>query len=298
MASSRLYKDARTEFVRDCESRYYESKDIEMLRDFLSQRGSPEEAQEAAHSLKTDAGKKWGTKKVGDAEIPGEWIDSLMGNIGNFVAVGNYAMTGAPESVGLAWFAVKLTLSAIQSNYALYTLFGAGLTDISEIMIIIPHYDRLYDERSKAKVEWKQSPVVDKLFKDIIAAYVAVLSFSFSIRRHLSAGTLAKIRHGFKDFFGASEAKFRAKLDNIAVLKKKIVEDSQAIFQDKSLQHLESVKSIVSNIEEAVNQVRDFQATLQRMHEEQAGQWQLVLKKMEEIKATTKPITTWYVARG
>ena len=102
MASSRLYKDARTEFVRDCESRYYESKDIEMLRDFLSQRGSPEEAQEAAHSLKTDAGKKWGTKKVGDAEIPGEWIDSLMGNIGNFVAVGNYAMTGAPESVGLA----------------------------------------------------------------------------------------------------------------------------------------------------------------------------------------------------
>jgi len=269
-----------------------------MLRDFLSQRGSPEEAQEAAHSLKTDAGKKWGTKKVGDAEIPGEWIDSLMGNIGNFVAVGNYAMTGAPESVGLAWFAVKLTLSAIQSNYALYTLFGAGLTDISEIMIIIPHYDRLYDERSKAKVEWKQSPVVDKLFKDIIAAYVAVLSFSFSIRRHLSAGTLAKIRHGFKDFFGASEAKFRAKLDNIAVLKKKIVEDSQAIFQDKSLQHLESVKSIVSNIEEAVNQVRDFQATLQRMHEEQAGQWQLVLKKMEEIKATTKPITTWYVARG
>jgi hypothetical protein len=188
---------------------------------------------------------------------------------------------------------VKLTLSAIQSNYALYTLFGSGLTDISEIMIIIPHYDRLYDERAKAKADWKQSPVVDKLFKNIIAAYVAVLDFSFSIRRHLSAGTMAKVRHGFKDFFGASEGKFRGKLDAIAVLKKKILEDSQAIFQDRSLQQLESVKGIVSNIEGAVNQVKDFQATLQKMHEEQASQWQLVLKKMEEIKATTKPITPW-----
>jgi Cdc6-like AAA superfamily ATPase len=104
---------------------------------------------------------------------------------------------------------------------------------------------------------------------------------------------MARVRHGFKDFFGASEAKFRAKLDNIALLKKKIVDDSQAIFQDKSLQQLESVKGIVSNIEGAVNQVRDFQATLTRMHEEQTEQWQLVLKKMEEIKATTKPITAW-----
>jgi hypothetical protein len=42
-------------------------------------------------------------------------------------------MKGAPESVGLAWFAVKLTLSAIQSNYELYAFFGSGLTDISEI---------------------------------------------------------------------------------------------------------------------------------------------------------------------
>jgi methyl-accepting chemotaxis protein len=293
MASSRLFKDARAEFVRECESRYTDSKDMEMLRDFLSSQGSPEEAQQAAHSLKADAGKKWGSKKVGDTEIPSEWIDKIMGNISNFVEVGNYAMQGAPESVGLAWFAVKLTLSAIQSNYALYSLFGSGLTDISEIMIIIPHYDRLYDERNRAKGEWKQSPIVDKLFKNIVSAYAAVLNFSFSVRRHLSAGTLARVRHGFKDFFGASEAKFRGKLDHIASLKKKIVEDSQAIFQDKTLHQLESVKGIVSNIEGAVKQVQDFQQTLQRMHEEQADQWQTVLKRMEEMKASTKPITTW-----
>ena len=132
--NSRLYKDALSQFKRETEAHYHDSsKKLGLLKDFLAQRGSPEEARAAAGSLRDDAGKKWGSKKVGDAEIPAAWIDKIMGNIGNFVEVGNYAMKGAPESVGLAWFAVKLTLSAIQSNYELYAFFGSGLTDISEI---------------------------------------------------------------------------------------------------------------------------------------------------------------------
>jgi hypothetical protein len=50
------------------------------------------------------------------------------------------------------------------------------------------------------------------------------------------------------------------------------------------------------NIEGTVKQINDFQANLQQMHEEQAAQWQLVLKKMEDIKATTKPKTPWDLA--
>ena len=132
--NSRLYKDALVQFKKDTEEHYRDSsKKLKLLHDFLASRASPEEAQAAAGNLKTDTGKKWGSKKVGEAEVPAAWIDKIMGNIGNFVEVGNYAMKGAPESVGLAWFAVKLTLSAIQSNYELYNFFGAGLTDISEI---------------------------------------------------------------------------------------------------------------------------------------------------------------------
>ncbi|KAH7070792.1 hypothetical protein BKA63DRAFT_84411 [Paraphoma chrysanthemicola] len=295
MPSSQLYRDGRQRFVQDAEARYQNSKDLEMLRDFLAQNGNPEDAKAAAGTLKQNAGEKWGSNKMGNAEIPAAWIDKLMANIGNFVAIGDYAMTGAPESVGLAWFAVKLTLSAIQSNYDLYTFFGTALTDISEIMIIIPHYDRLYDERSKGK-EWKPSPVVEKLFQGIIDAYAAVLSFSFSVRRHIRAGTLAKLRHGFKDFFGASKAKFEGKMADIAACKAKILEDSQAIFQDKSLHQIDAVKGIVSNIEGTVNEIRSFQDTLQRMYEEQAAQWALVLKNMEDIKSTTKPKTPWDLA--
>lgn len=177
MSSFRLFKDAKAKFVQSCESRYTKSKDNETLRDFLSLWGSPEDAQKAVDSLKADASKKRDTKKVGNIEIPSKWIDSIMDNISNFVTIGNYAMEGAPESVGLAWFAFKLTLSAIQSNYDLYPLFASGLTDISQIMILILHYDQLYDKRSRAETEWKQSAIEDKFFNSIISAYVAVLSF-------------------------------------------------------------------------------------------------------------------------
>ncbi|KAF1976169.1 hypothetical protein BU23DRAFT_528521 [Bimuria novae-zelandiae CBS 107.79] len=295
--SSRLYKDALTEFKRESEGHYHDSsKKLALLKEFLAQRGSPEEAQSAAGSLREDAGKKWGSKKVGDAEIPAAWIDNIMANIGNFVEVGNYAMKGAPESVGLAWFAVKLTLSAIQSNYELYAFFGSGLTDISEIMIMIPHYDRLYDERSKPQTNWKPSPVVEKLFQDIIATYAAVLRFSFSIKRHLSAGTLAKIRHGFKDFFGTSKEKFKAELDLIASLKQHILEESQAIFQDKTLHNIEDMKGTVSKIEGTVKELRSFQSTLQEMHQAQTTLQEAILNEVKDIKATTKPKTPWDLA--
>jgi hypothetical protein len=68
--SSRLYKDALSQFKRETEAHYHDSnKKLELLKDFLAQQGSPEEAQAAAGSLRADAGKKWGSKKVGDAEI-------------------------------------------------------------------------------------------------------------------------------------------------------------------------------------------------------------------------------------
>ena len=92
MASCRLFKDALTEFVRSCESRYKEPKDLEMLHDFLLQWDGPEKAKEAVEILKADAEKKWKTKKVGDTKISNEWIESIMNNITNFAKVGDYAM--------------------------------------------------------------------------------------------------------------------------------------------------------------------------------------------------------------
>ncbi|KAF2184991.1 hypothetical protein K469DRAFT_168171 [Zopfia rhizophila CBS 207.26] len=305
MAQSKLYHEALARFKKDAEAVYQDSKDRAILYDFLKEKGTPEDAKKAAEGLQIEAGSKYGSRKVGDTKIPQEWISNILDNIGNFIQLGDYATTGAPESVGLAWYAIRLTLSAIQNNYELYNFFGAGLSNISEIMIIIPHYDRLYDERDRRG--WKPSPVVDKLFKDIIETYAAVLDFSLSIKRHLNGGVMDKIRHGIKDFFNLQKGKFEGKLAAIAMLKKKILEGCKAAFQERSLEGLDGMKDVMSGVRATVDGIRAFQPTLQRFHDEQLAkidELQKYFAKFDEkldgfednIKAWAKPKTPWELA--
>jgi len=286
-----LYDEALVRFRKDAAERHSSSKDAELLAEFLRERASPEETKQAAEVLQGDAGKKYGSRKLGDVEIPESWIANIMANIENFVAAGDFVTKNAPESVGMAWYAVKLTLTAIHSNYDLYTFFGSGLSDISEIMIIVRHYDRLYDERNKP--QWKPSPLVEKLFQDVIGAYAAVLDFSFAIKRHLTAGSLTRIKHGFKDFFGISKAKFEDKLSTVATLKKKILEESQGAFQDKTLTQLQSVSTVLAGIEGTVRHIQDFQATQRKLHEDAMARFDVLLKGLDDIKASTKRKSQW-----
>ncbi|KAM7211429.1 ankyrin-3 [Rhypophila decipiens] len=291
MATVSLYEEAFQKFRKHASERYQDSKEQEVLAAFLRERASAEDTIEAAETLRSDSQRKYGSKKVGDIEIPQQWVDKIMGNIGTFVEAGNIAMKGAPESVGMAWFAVKLTLTAIQNNYELYSFFGSGLGDITEIMIVVRHYDRLYDERANAK--WKPSPLVEKLFGDVISAYEAVLDFSFAVRRHLTAGTLTRFKHGFKDFFGSSKNKFEGKLNTIAELKKKIVEGSQGAFQDKTLTQLEGMSGVLQSITGTVNDIKEFQAQQEQWHKESTARLDSILQAVEDIKSTTKRKTPW-----
>lgn len=133
MAATRLYNEALTAFKSQMLQELKPGKEHELLENFLATREAPQRAAEEARSLKTQTDKKWGDRKVGKVTVLAHWIDKIMENIQNFISVGNFVMEGAPESAGLAWLAVRLTLSAIQGNYELYTLFGSGLTDITEI---------------------------------------------------------------------------------------------------------------------------------------------------------------------
>jgi hypothetical protein len=126
--------------MREAEARYKSSRDIEMLRNPPGQYIVPNDAKMQAIDLIERVGKKYSRS----------WINKLTANIGRIVTISNHATIGAPESVGLAWFAVKLTLSAIQSNYDLYLFSDTALLGITEIIIIILRYDCLYDEQLKA----------------------------------------------------------------------------------------------------------------------------------------------------
>ncbi|KAL2162477.1 hypothetical protein VTH06DRAFT_7391 [Thermothelomyces fergusii] len=286
-----LYEVALERFKKDASQRHSSPKDAELLSEFLRERATPEETRQAAELLQEDAGKKYGSRKVGDVEIPASWIANIMENIKFFVAAGEDLTKSAPESVGMAWFAIKLTLNAIYANYELYTFFGSGLSDVSEIMIIVRQYDRLYDERSKP--HWKANPSVEQLFQNVIGAYAAVLEFSYAVKRYLTPNALGRIKHGFKDFLGLSKAKFEDKLNAVATFKRKVLEGSQVIFQERSLSHIESVSSVLAGIEETVRRIQDSQDMQRKWHEEAMAKFDLLLKGLDEIKSSTKRKSRW-----
>ena len=291
-ASATLFEEGLDRFRHDIAGRYKDPKDQAILDEFLRDRASPEEVLSSAKGLQDQSGEKYGAKKVGDKEvIPAKWIDNILGNINNFVAVGNFAMKGAPESVGMAWFAVKLTLSAIQSNYQLYGLFGSGLTDITEIMVVIKHYDRLYDERHKEA--FKESDIVHRLFENVRDTYAKILDFSLSVKRHLSGGKLDKLRHGFKDFFGVEVSKFQGKLDAISALKAKVLESSEAAFQAKTFQRFDEVGGLVEDVQKNVQEIRDWQKVSMEYHEQQLVMQEKLFKSLDSIKDLNKPRTRW-----
>lgn len=134
---------------------------------------------------------------------------------------------------------------------------------------------------------------MDKLFQDIIAAYAGVLEFSLAIRRHLSAGAVARLRHGLKDFYGGNKGKFEGKLAVVATLKGKILEESQAAFQDKTLTQLESVSDVLSDIAGTVGSIKDLQQEQEKWYNQSMAMQNALLKSFEEIKAITKPRTQW-----
>ena len=125
----------RSDFKRNHPNSKYESQ----LHEYLKARNSADDARRTCESLSAETEKKYSSViKIGDTEIlTKKWISRIMSNIGNFILVGNVAMTGAPESVGLAWFAITKALGAIQSNFQLYALFGSALTDITEILVTV-----------------------------------------------------------------------------------------------------------------------------------------------------------------
>ncbi|KAL9606433.1 MAG: hypothetical protein Q9179_000399 [Wetmoreana sp. 5 TL-2023] len=169
-----------------------------------------------------------------------------MDNIEKFVNIGDSAMKGAPETANLAWFGVRLVLDAVQNNYKLYVFFGEALGNVTEMMVLIRHYDILYDDHKSSST--KASDILGGLFSQTRNAYATILEFSYSIRKYIKSGKKAKIRHAFKDMFGTDIREFRDKMTMIQQLKEKILESSQGVFQQKTLEMLGKGSNDVSSV--------------------------------------------------
>jgi hypothetical protein len=79
--------------------------------------------------------------------------------------------------------------------------------------------------------------------------YAAILDFRFSVQLHLTGGAVARLRHGFKDFFSAEVGKSQSKIDAIVVLKAKVLQSTKGAFQAKSFQRFDEVQGVVKDRE-------------------------------------------------
>ncbi|KAI0431062.1 ankyrin repeat-containing domain protein [Xylaria sp. FL1042] len=288
MASTKLYDIALTQFRQEAGQKYPDSKNQILLEEFLNERSNPHEAQKAAKELQGNANDKYG----GEHGIPASWVNNIISNIGRIIDFGNFAMEGAPGPEGLAWTAVKIVLGAVQSNYALYTLFGTGLTDVCEVMLLVTHYDRLNEEETKSS--WRPSEMVHKLFETVVRTYVAVFGFSFSVKRHLNSGFKARLRHAFQDCFGIEKSKFQGRLDDIAALKQRILESSEAVFQDKTFQQFQKIHGA---IESTVKNIRGFETQLAEIAKTQEALKDDFMRGIQDIKSLTVANSPWGKAK-
>lgn len=295
MAQLSLYDQGLTLFKERTQTRIHGAKEQQEFDIFLAAQKDPRDVYESCALLKNEAGSKYGDLKLGSkVKIDQKWIDGIFGNIQSFTKAGSIMTKYAPESVGMAWYAISLGLGAIQANYALYSLFGSGLTDMTDMMVIIAQYDRLYDERPKQ--DFTSSDLLVSLFAEIKESYVAMLDFAFTVQRHLSKGGWARLRHGVKDFFGTDALKFQGKLDTMARQKAMVLERTDSAFQDKTFKALDQAQEVLSAIRKDTSAIAESQKDMEQLFKASANMQKEFLQSLDDFKASVKPRTPWDMA--
>ena len=256
-----LWDEACGSFVQQLRDK---REDPVAIENFLRDKASLEDARQSATSLQNDSDRKYGSSESKGKRISAKWIRRIMENLDKFLTFGDVAMTAAPESIGLAWFVIKNVLGAIQNDYKLYETFNTGLKDITDMMVLVRTYDNIYkDHAVKAS-----GSIFEELSKSILEVYVSILDFSYAVRRHITGGKTSKLVHAFKDTVGALNREFDDKTAAIQAQKMKIVQYSEAAFQQKTTDKLGIVSGELVSIQRTMREVNEFQQQSSKEHKE------------------------------
>ncbi|KAI9709428.1 MAG: hypothetical protein M1812_007705 [Candelaria pacifica] len=137
-----LWNEACDLFVQQLGEKH---EDPAVIRNFLQDKATLDDVRQSAKNLKSDSDRKYGFDESRGKGISAKWIRRIMTNLDMFQSFGDAAMTAAPESIGLAWWAIRQILGAIQNDYKLYETFNAGLKDITDMMVLVRTYDKIYE---------------------------------------------------------------------------------------------------------------------------------------------------------
>lgn len=159
---------------------------------------------------------------------------------------------------------VKNVLGAIRNDYKLYELFNAGLKDITDMMVLVRTYDDIYkDHAVKAS-----GGIFQELSKSILEVYVSILDYSYAVRKHITGGKRSKLVHALKDTVGALNRVFDDKTAAIQAQKIKIVQYSEAAFQQKTTDKLGLMSGELGSVQRTMREVTEFQQQSQKEQKE------------------------------
>ena len=200
---SALELDFETRNWRAARARFQnQSKhDPERVNDFLGQHESPLQAKEFCVAAQGKASKQYA-----------QAVGGVLSKIETFMKVGDVAMKGAPESVGLAWMGIRLCMHSVQDDFATFNLFSGAASDIIGILLSCRAYGKMYggDGGQKGSADFKE--LHEKVVDYIPKIYSDVLEFSYQMRKHMGRSIGLRL---LKGLLSSAVNKFKGMIDGI-----------------------------------------------------------------------------------
>lgn len=268
-----LWDEARDIFAQRLRE---QGEDRLIVEQFLKDKATVDDARRSAVNLRDDSDRKYGISESHSKGISRKWIRRIMENLDKFTKSGNLAMTAAPESVGLIWFAISQVLSAVQNDYKLYGTFNAALNDITEMMALVRSFDKIYQGNTMEG----DGSIYHELSKCIREVYLSILDFSYAVKKYITGGKRSKLMHAIKDTVGTSNRQFEEKTATIQAQKIKVIEYSGAAFQQKTTDKLGDVSGELAAMQQTLRDVYEF-------HQQSASEWKEILSELKVSKALT-----------
>ena len=183
-----LWEEALNAFVKGLRSK---PEDAVAIERFIQDKSSVEDVRQSLISLQSDSNRKYGSTDCGGKGISAKWIRHIMENLDKFTSFGDAVMPAAPQSVGLAWFAIRNVLGAIQNDYKLYLVFNTGLQDIMDMLVLVRTYDDLY----KGQAMKASGGICDETRENqmVIAQYISADAPSKDGRLRLIENTILRL---------------------------------------------------------------------------------------------------------
>ena len=170
----------------------------DMVDEFLTKTTSPQAVQQTCKEKQREASQQYG--KI---------LGKIMSKIDIFINIGNLAVKGAPESVGLAWTGVHLALHSIQDDFATFQLFSGACVDIIGILISCRLFGRMFAERNGPPEFYEiQDQVIDAIPK----VYFKILDFSYRMMKYMGTNRLVRLPKGL---FQSYKSKFEGLIGDV-----------------------------------------------------------------------------------